>query len=106
MRTTMRAIAWVVFRMNVSGHPVGVSAVCEQGEWEAMELAEPGRHELVRGGIRSEAEAEALARESSGFVAPGPRAPNYRPAKRPAAPRRGNSPQVVRSRAIPPPTAG
>jgi hypothetical protein len=42
------------------------NAVCEQGEWEAMELAEPGVNTLVRGRIGTEEEAEKLARGKSG----------------------------------------
>jgi hypothetical protein len=37
-------------------------AVCEQSEWDAMELARPGYHHLIRGGIVTEVEAETLAR--------------------------------------------
>jgi hypothetical protein len=40
----------------------GVSAVCEEGEWEAMELARPGHHMLIQAGITNEGEAERLAR--------------------------------------------
>jgi hypothetical protein len=43
-------------------HPGGGNAVCEQDEWDALELASPGYHTLVRGGIDSEGEAEILAR--------------------------------------------
>jgi hypothetical protein len=56
---------WVVYR--ASGAAQGPSGVCEQHEWDAMELARPGEHKLIRGGIASEAEAEALAR--AGVVA-------------------------------------
>ena len=56
---------WVVYR--ASGAAQGPSGVCEQYEWDAMELARPGQHKLVREGIASEAEAEALAR--AGVVA-------------------------------------
>ena len=45
-----------------------MTAVCEQGEWEAMELAQPGHHTLVRASITNEGEAERLARSSSGYV--------------------------------------
>jgi hypothetical protein len=41
-----------------------MSAVCEQGEWEAMEQARPGYHTLVLAGIPTEGEAEKLARMS------------------------------------------
>ena len=56
---------WVVYRMAVHGKLSGMSAVCEQSEWEAMELAQPGHHILIRAGITNEGEAEQLARSSS-----------------------------------------
>ena len=57
---------WVVYRLRTDGKTPGVNAVCEQSEWEAMERAQPGQHTLVRSGIASEAEAERLARGTSG----------------------------------------
>ena len=75
MREVRLATAWVVYRITVRGKPYGLGAVCEQGEWDAMELAHPGDHTLLRGGIRSEAEAEALARTSSGYGVGQPKAP-------------------------------
>ena len=62
MRNTEECVSWVVYRMTVLGKKAGMSAVCEQGEWEAMELAQPGYHTLIRAGIRNEGEAERLAR--------------------------------------------
>ena len=59
---------WVVYRMTVGGRVPGVNAVCEQAEWEAIELANPGRHMLIRAGITNEGEAEQLARGTSGEV--------------------------------------
>ncbi len=57
-------VSWVVYQMSI-GQKVGVChAVCEQGEWDAMELARPGYHTLIQGGITSEGEAEKLARSS------------------------------------------
>ena len=56
---------WVVYRMAVHGKLSGMSAVCEQSEWEAMELAQPGHHTLIRAGIANEGEAERLARSDS-----------------------------------------
>jgi hypothetical protein len=50
-----------------------MNAVCEQSEWDAMELARPGYHTLVKAHIANEAEAEKLARGTSGD--PQPRAP-------------------------------
>jgi hypothetical protein len=41
-------------------------AVCEQSEWDEMELQRPGYHKLLRAGIASETEAELIARGTSG----------------------------------------
>ena len=66
MRKSEEAVAWVVYKMIVDKKPEGMNAVCEQGEWDAMELARPGHYKLVRAGIATEAEAERLARGTSG----------------------------------------
>jgi hypothetical protein len=50
----------------------GARGVCEQSEWDAMELARPGYRTLVMGGIASEPEAERLARGTAGDRAPRP----------------------------------
>jgi len=70
MRTVDKVGSWVVYLMTVHGKPSGMNAVCEQGEWEEMERAQPGYHTLVRSGIPSETEAEKLARGTSGDVKP------------------------------------
>jgi hypothetical protein len=62
MSTTEQSVSWVVYRMTIHGKPSGMSAVCEQGEWEAMEQARPGYHTLLLAGILTEGEAERLAR--------------------------------------------
>jgi hypothetical protein len=54
----------------VKGMEQGPNAVCDQAEWDAMEAASPGVNRLIRGGIASEAEAERLARGSSGDFVP------------------------------------
>lgn len=56
---------WVVYRMTVHNKPA-MNAMCTQSEWDAMELAKPGYHTLIRGGIANENEAEKLARGTSG----------------------------------------
>jgi hypothetical protein len=66
MRRTEECASWVVYKMTVPKKPEGMNAVCEQSEWDAMELAQPGNHLLIRSGITSEAEAEKLARGTSG----------------------------------------
>jgi hypothetical protein len=68
MRKTQEALEWVVYRMTMPGKPGGQGAVCEQSEWEEMERVNPGYHTLVRAGVTNEAEAEVLARSTSGFV--------------------------------------
>jgi hypothetical protein len=56
----------VVYEVTVRRKPCVVRAVCERTEWDAMELARPGYHTLVLGGIKSEPEAERLARGTAG----------------------------------------
>jgi hypothetical protein len=60
------AESWVVYRMNIDHKTAGRLAVCEQGEWDAMGPARPGCYTLVKAGITNEAEAERLARGTSG----------------------------------------
>jgi hypothetical protein len=55
---------WVVYCMTIQGKPGGVNAVCEQSEWDEMELARPGYHKLIQAGIATEAEADRLARDT------------------------------------------
>jgi hypothetical protein len=61
-----RTVSWVVYRVNIDGKTAGINVVCEQSEWDAMEQVKPGQYTLVRSGIASEAEAERLARGTSG----------------------------------------
>jgi hypothetical protein len=67
----MVVVGWVVYKSRHAGEH-GPNAVCEQAEWDAMELADPGAQRLLRAGIASEAQAEALARELPGGTAPKP----------------------------------
>ena len=55
---------WVAYQMTIHGKPSEKNAVCEQGEWDAMELVQPGHHALIQAGITNEGEAERLARSS------------------------------------------
>jgi hypothetical protein len=57
-----KTVTWVVYLMTIRQKAGGMKAVCEQSEWDAMELSRPGYHHLIRGGIASEVEAEILAR--------------------------------------------
>ena len=65
----MRHIAvelWVVYNRPMKGCPDGIRAICEQSEWQAMELAKPGYYTLIQAGIVNEGEAERLARGTYG----------------------------------------
>jgi hypothetical protein len=66
MRKSEQAEAWVVYQMTLHGKQTTALAVCEQAEWDEMELAQPGYHKLVRSGITNEGEAERLARGNAG----------------------------------------
>jgi hypothetical protein len=68
--------SWVVYLMTLPNKPDAMRAVCEQAEWEEMERVRPGYHKLLQSGIRSEREAELLARGTSGD--PVPRSPKPR----------------------------
>jgi hypothetical protein len=70
MRTTGRSVSWVVYGATIRGKPTGLAAVCGQEEWDAMELATPGRHTLIKDGIRTEGEAEQFARTAPVAAAP------------------------------------
>lgn len=71
--------SWVVYRKAIKGQATEINAVCEVGEWDAMQAANPGLLTLIRYGITSEGEAERLARGKSGDPVP-------RNALRPATP--------------------
>jgi hypothetical protein len=60
------AESWVVYSMPVKGSREGMRGICEQAEWDAMELAKPGAKTLIQGNITNEGEAERLARGASG----------------------------------------
>jgi hypothetical protein len=70
MRKLPKVDTWVVYLMTLHGKPGGVTAVCEQGEWDAMERDRPGYHKLVQTGIQSEAEAEKVARAGQAVETP------------------------------------
>ena len=60
---------WVVYLMT-GKKTNGMKAVCEKLEWDAMEKAKPGLHQLIQEGIATETEAELLARGDSGVAKP------------------------------------
>jgi hypothetical protein len=65
-----KPVSWVVYRTTLHGKTDPMNCVCEQGEWDAMAVSQPGRHTLVREGISTETEAEKLARGTSGDATP------------------------------------
>lgn len=68
--------SWVVYLTPVyKKQPM--KAVCEQCEWEAMELSRPGFHTLIQSGIATEGEAEKVARDEPAEVSP--KAAGWRP---------------------------
>ena len=70
VRRTVTPASWVVYRATFDRKAVGMTAVCEQEEWEAMERDTPGHHTLVKGGIPTEGEAEQLARAKPPAASP------------------------------------
>jgi len=66
MRITEVCHSWVVYRMTLPKQAVSGNVVCEQAEWEAIELLKPGYHTLLYSGIKTEREAELLARGTAG----------------------------------------
>jgi hypothetical protein len=62
--------SWVVYRAVLKGKTPGGNVVCEAGEWHALERAQPGVHTLIQAGIATEAQAERLARGTSGDTKP------------------------------------
>lgn len=68
---TQEPTEWVVYKAAKDWHLGGQHAVCSQQEWDALELARPGVHALVREHIPNEGEAERLARSlQTGPVVP------------------------------------
>ena len=62
----MKTESWVVYLMTLHGKSQKMNAVCEQSEWDMIELHRPGYHKLIKTGIATEREAELLARGSLG----------------------------------------
>jgi hypothetical protein len=52
--------------MTLHGNVVGGNVVCEQREWEALDRMRPGYHTLLHAGLKTEQEAERLARGTAG----------------------------------------
>jgi hypothetical protein len=60
-------ISWVVYSSPVN-HQDPVKVVCEQTEWDAIELGRPGVNTLIQKGFASEGAAEQVARGTPAFV--------------------------------------
>jgi hypothetical protein len=60
-------VTWVVYEKQMPGKPK-VTVMCEQSEWDALELTQPNPCTLVRAGITNEGEAERLARSGAVVV--------------------------------------
>jgi len=68
MRKTNEWTPWVVYLRTIYKQETGRVAICEQSEWDEMELARPGFHKLIQEGIGTEVEAEKLARSQPGVT--------------------------------------
>ena len=66
MRPTEVCRAWVVHRMTLPKNAIAGNVVCEQREWDALEAERPGYHTLLHTGLKTEQEAEKLARGTAG----------------------------------------
>jgi hypothetical protein len=56
---------WTVYQA-VKGNAAGIRSVCTDSEWQALEMSHPGINVLVQQGLTHEADAERLARGTSG----------------------------------------
>ena len=66
----MRSTTWVVYQMKVKGNFVGGNAMCSKREWDMIEASNPGYHTLLHSGLKTEQEAEKLARGTAGDKTP------------------------------------
>lgn len=73
MRKLRPVESWVVYQAVVSKKGESVHVVCEQREWDAMQLLEPGQRQLVTAGISTEAEADRQARNATVSLLTGPK---------------------------------
>jgi hypothetical protein len=81
LKSARHVKSWVIYQTvskNVAGGP---HRVCEQSEWNEMEMLTPGRLCLIQSSIASEAVATRLARGSHADPVPEP----FRPAHQPVA---------------------
>ena len=66
MRRMKSPTALVVYRVTIPRQAVCGNVVCEQAEWDEIERTRPGYHVLLYSGVKSEQEAEKLARGTAG----------------------------------------
>jgi hypothetical protein len=66
----MLARTWVVYRMMLKGNAVGGNVMCSKREWDMIEAYNPGYHILLHSGLKTEQEAEKLARGTAGDKPP------------------------------------
>ena len=76
MRVTEVCRSWVVYRMTLPKNVPGGNVVCEQKEWDALDAERPGFHTLLHAGLKTEQEAERLARGTAGDPVPRQRKAN------------------------------
>ncbi len=60
-------VSWVVYSRPLH-HKDPVKVVCNQAEWEEVELGRPGENTLIQAGFASEGAAEKVARGEPAFV--------------------------------------
>ena len=70
MRKIEQVESWVIYQSVAKGVAGGAHGVCGNAEWDAMQLAKPGRQVLIQSGIGNEAAAERLARGTAGDPVP------------------------------------
>ena len=70
MRTIEVCRAWVVYKMTMPKNTIGGNVVCEPREWDLIEAQRPGFHTLLHTGLKTEQEAEKLARGTAGETPP------------------------------------
>ena len=70
MRITEVCHSWVVYKMTMPKNVLGGNVVCEQREWDQLESQRPGHHTLLHAGLKTEQEAEKLARGTAGDAKP------------------------------------
>lgn len=66
MQTNEVGQTWVVYRITLPGKAVGRTVVCTQREWERVNAAQPGLHAILHFAVKTEQEAEKLARGTAG----------------------------------------